>query len=330
MIRRASYATLFAAVIALIGFERPSAAPIKLARHPDYHAGRIAFSYLGDIWVAAEDGTDPHRVTDNTGRDIYPRFSPDGRWIAFSSSRYGNNDVFVVPAAGGATRRLTYHTGNDDVVGWTRDSQAVLFRSARGDGAFPTVATLYKVPAAGGLETPLPVDWGYWGSFSPDGKSLAFNRHPAVWSRQHYRGSYAADLWIANLTDKTYTRLLGDEQYNRFWPMWGADDLIYFVGDPLPNEKGVRPGIRDQDRHHDRRKRERVRRRRALERRGRFRSLAFRPARRHLCARADPDDCHRSWRHHAGRSRSNGLAQPVAEVVARRQVPGLRVRPVRP
>ena len=118
----------------------------------------------------------------------------------------------------------------------------MIFRSARGDGAFPSVAVLYQIPAAGGMEKPLPVDWGYWGSFSPDGKSLAFNRHPAVWSRQHYRGSYAADLWVANLPNNTYTKLLADERYNRYWPMWGADDAIYFVADPLPNDKSVKPG----------------------------------------------------------------------------------------
>ena len=123
--------------------------------------------------------------------------------------------------------------------GWTRDSQQVIFRAARGDGAFPSVATLYQIAATGGRRQPLPLDWGYWGSYSPDGKSLVFNRHPATWSRQHYRGSYAADLWIANLADKTYTKLLGDEQYNRYWPMWGADDSIYFVADPLPNDKSV-------------------------------------------------------------------------------------------
>ena len=84
------------------------------------------------------------------------------------------------------------------------------------------------MPIDGGLEQPLPTDWGWSGSFSPDGKSLVFNRHPSTWSRRHYRGSYAADLWITNLADKSYTKLLADEKYNRYWPMWGADDAIYF------------------------------------------------------------------------------------------------------
>jgi tricorn protease len=215
---------------------------VRLARHPDYHAGKIAFSYLGDIWIANEDGSNVIRLTDNTGREVYPRFSPDGKWIAFSSNRHGNYDVFVIPASGGAARRLTYHTDNDEVVGWSRDSRNVLFRSARGDGAFPSVATLYEVPVDGGLERALPVDWGYWGAYSPDGKQIVFNRHPNVWSRKHYRGSYAADLWVGDLAQKTYRRLLGDERYNRYWPMWGPNDQIYYVADPLPNDKAVKPG----------------------------------------------------------------------------------------
>ena len=246
MIRRvAAAAFITALLVSAFGGRSQTSAPIKLARHPDYHAGKIAFSYLGDIWTANEDGTAPVRVTDHRGHEMYPRFSPDGRWIAFSSNRYGNNDVFVVSAGGGASRRLTFHSGNDEVVGWTRDSQRVVFRAARGAGAFPNVATLYEVPVGGGQEQPLPVDWGYYASFSPDGKSLVFNRHPAVWTRQHYRGSFAADLWIADLAGKTHTKLLPDERYNRYWPMWGADGAIYYVADPLPNDRSIVPGSAD-------------------------------------------------------------------------------------
>jgi tricorn protease len=242
MQRRTLFAAGILAAALMCVSAAADAAPVKLARHPDYNAGRITFSYLGDIWTAAEDGSNVHRLTDNRAREVYPRFSPDGKWIAFSSNRYGNNDVFVVPSAGGTPKRLTYHTGSDEVVGWTRDGTRVIFRASRGDGVFPSVATLYEVPATGGMETALPVDWGYSSSFSPDGKSLVFNRHPSVWSRQHYRGSYAADLWTANLANKTYTKLLGDERYNRLWPMWGADNDIYYVADPLPNDKSVVAG----------------------------------------------------------------------------------------
>jgi len=245
MLRTITAAAITALAALAFGTASLSAAPVKLARHPDYHAGRITFSYLGDLWTANEDGTAVHRLTDNIAREVYPRFSPDGKWIAFASNRYGNYDVFVIPAGGGTPKRLTYHTGNDEVVSWSRDSKNVIFHAARGDGAFPSVAVLYEVAVTGGLEKPLPVDWGFWGNYSPDGKSLVFNRHPATWSRQHYRGSYAADLWIAKLSDNSYTKLLPDEQYNRYWPMWGADNNIYFVADPLPNDKSVKPGSPD-------------------------------------------------------------------------------------
>src|SRR5271166_4513414 len=87
----------------------------RLLRHPTYSKGKVAFSYLGDIWIANENGSDVQRLTDNQARDVYPRFSPDGNWIAFSSNREGNDDVYVIPVTGGKPRQLTFHSANDDV-----------------------------------------------------------------------------------------------------------------------------------------------------------------------------------------------------------------------
>ncbi len=207
---------------------------IKLARHPDYHNGQVVFSYAGDLWKTAEDGSHPIRLTAHRARSTNPRFSPDGKWIAFSSSRYGSTDVFVIPAAGGVAKRLTYHSAGDTVVGWSRDSKRIVFTSARGL-LYPGTPNLYEVPVDGGLEQPLPTDWGYWGNYSPDGQKFAFNRHPAPWSRKHYRGSYSADLWVMDLTSKTYRRILDadlsdDMKPNNMWPMY-ANGYIYFVSD---------------------------------------------------------------------------------------------------
>src|SRR5947209_13473631 len=185
----------FAAATLLLAFATPLiAAEIRLPRHPDYSEGRIVFSYLGDLWMVNDDGTNPRRMTVHAARDAHPKFSPDGKWIAFSSNRFGNDDVFVMPATGGEAKRLTYHSAGDTVVGWTRDSRQVIFSSARGR-VYPGIPSLYQVPIDGGLEQPLPTDWGYWGSYSPDGKQFAFNRTPIVWWRKHHRGSYAAALW---------------------------------------------------------------------------------------------------------------------------------------
>lgn len=217
-------------------------AQARLLRHPSYHKGKIAFSYLGDIWIANENGSGVERLTVHKARDVYPRFSPDGRWIAFSSNRAGNYDVFVMPSQGGEPKQLTFHTGNDQVVGWTPDSRKVIFQASRG-ALFPGIPNLYEVSVDGGLEQLVPTDWGASGSYSPDGAKLAFNRHPMVWWRQHYRGSYAADLWVMDAGSKKFTKL-GDDEYkgNYLWPMYGSKGEIYFVADRLPNEKGVKPG----------------------------------------------------------------------------------------
>jgi tricorn protease len=220
-----------------------SQAQVKLLRHPTYSNGKVAFSYLGDLWIANENGSSVLRLTDNQARDIYPRFSPDGNWIAFSSNREGNYDVYVIPAAGGKPRQLTFHSADDSVVGWSPDGKRIVFTSGRGNGVFPTVATLWEIPVAGGIEQPMATDWGAWASYSPDGSHLAFMRHPGNWSRKHYRGSYAADLWVMDIASKKYTKL-GDEEYkgNRLWPMYGRNGEIYYVANVTANEKGIKFG----------------------------------------------------------------------------------------
>jgi tricorn protease len=226
----AAVGTTFVLIFAL----RLPAAEIKLARHPDYHDGKIVFSYAGDLWLVNEDGSQPTRLTVHRARATHPHFSPDGKWIAFSSGRYGGTDVFAIPTQGGPAKRLTFRGAGDTVVGWSRDSKGVLFSSARGR-VFPGIPSLYAVSVEGGLEEPLPTDWGYWASYSPDGKKLAFNRHPIPWSRKHYRGSYAADLWVMDVESKTFRKVLDenltdDMKPNNLWPMY-ANGFIYFVSD---------------------------------------------------------------------------------------------------
>ena len=119
----------------------------RLVRYPSYHDGRVAFTYLGDIWTADENGQNIQRLTVNKARDAYPRFSPDGKWIAFSSDRNGNLDVFIVPAGGGTAKALTSHSADDTVLGWTPDSQAVLFASNRAEDWAGKLYTVGSRPA---------------------------------------------------------------------------------------------------------------------------------------------------------------------------------------
>jgi tricorn protease len=233
-------------ILTLVAPAPARAGEIKLARHPDYSGGKIVFSYRGDLWLVKEDGSEPRRLTSHRAASVHPRFSPDGKWIAFSAARYGNHDVFVIPREGGEARRLTWNSAGDTVVGWTPDSKRVVFSSARGR-VYPGIPSLYTVPLDGGIEEPLPVDWGFCGSFSPDGKKFAYNRHPMVWSRKHYRGSYAADLWVLDVESRSSRKLLDAdvpdaEKPNNFWPMYG-NGFIYFVSDRDVKAKAGSPAV---------------------------------------------------------------------------------------
>src|SRR3979411_1700549 len=104
------------ALLIALALSLPASSQVKLLRHPTYSIGKVAFSYLGDLWVANENGSGVMRLHHQPQRDIYPGFSPDGNWIAFSSNREGNYDVYVVAATGGKPRQFTFHSADDNVV----------------------------------------------------------------------------------------------------------------------------------------------------------------------------------------------------------------------
>lgn len=198
----------------------------KLVRYPSYHNGRVAFTYLGDIWTADESGQNVQRLTVNKARDAYPRFSPDGKWIAFTSDRNGNGDVYIMPAGGGTAKQLTHHSAEDTVLGWTPDGTGVLFSSQRGEDF---MGMLYVVSTGGGMPWRAGPDMGNAASYSPDGKRIAYNPKGQVYWRKYYRGSYATDVWIEDVAAKKFTQLTDFDGLDS-WPMWSRDG-IYFVSD---------------------------------------------------------------------------------------------------
>src|SRR5262245_1987127 len=199
----------------------------KLVRYPHYHQGRIVFTYLGDIWTADENGQNIKRVTVHRARDVYPRFSPDGQWIAFSSDRNGNLDVYVIPAEGGVAKQLTFHSADDTVQGWTPDGRAVLFASQRGEDF---MGKLYTVNVDDQKERSAGSDMGVYATFSPDGKKLAINRKSQSYWRKYYRGAYQTDVTVMDIAAKKFTDVTDFDGMDS-WPMWGRDGYIYFVSD---------------------------------------------------------------------------------------------------
>jgi tricorn protease len=220
----------------LLGVSLPANAdPIKFARYPHSSNGHIAFSYHGDIWVADDDGGNARRLTAHVANDTFPRFSPDGQWIAFTSNRMGNNDVFVVPTAGGVPRQVTFHTTNDTVQYWTPDGERIIFSTSRGTHAFFT--PLYSVSRMGDLPVPMDMDQGAAGMISQDGSTVAFNRYGMRYWRKGYRGNSNTDIWLQDLASKEITQLTDadTEAFRRHtqdaYPMWGADGMVYFMSE---------------------------------------------------------------------------------------------------
>ena len=127
MLRNALIALTLPALVATAA--EPSAR--LLLRQPDLSRDRIVFCHAGDLWTVAREGGEAKRLTTGTGIESDPKFSPDGKWVAFTGEYDGNVDVYVVPSEGGIPRRLTYHPGPDRLVGWSPDGKKVLFASVR-------------------------------------------------------------------------------------------------------------------------------------------------------------------------------------------------------
>jgi tricorn protease len=228
----------FAALLCLVatpGLVAQSANPYALLRKPTVSKTQIAFSYGGDLWVVDRSGGEAKRLTSDVGIEIDPVFSPDGTMIAFTGEYDGNEDVYVVSAAGGIPKRLTTHPDPDQVVGWTRDGKSVLFRSTRGAYA-ARYAQLYTVSVSGGLPKALPLPMAFEGSYSPDSSELAFvpfTNFREQWNfyrgLKHYRGGLASPVWIANLADSSVIKIPRKDS-NDSMPMW-VGDKVYFLSD---------------------------------------------------------------------------------------------------
>lgn len=201
----------------------------KLLRQPDVSKTDIVFVYGGNLWLTPRAGGTARLLTANPSLKRFPKFSPDGKYIAFTGNYDGNNDVYIIPAGGGEPKRLTYHPADDQVLGWTPDSKAVLFRSRRTSFS-QRFDKLFTAPITGGMEKELPLPEAGLAWFSPDGKQLAYNRISrefATWKR--YRGGLQSYISLYDLAKNSYSELPHTDTTD-YYPMWHGD-MIYFASD---------------------------------------------------------------------------------------------------
>src|ERR1035441_2479463 len=157
----------------------------RLMRFADIYKDKIVFSAAGDLWLVSSAGGEARRITTDPGLELFPKFSPDGKWIAFTAQYDGNFNLYVMPAEGGEPKQLTFEPDteptsermgpNNMVVNWLPDSQRILFLSRR-DTYHTWFGRLFTIGIIGGLPERLPIDKGGLTSFSPDGTKIAYNR----------------------------------------------------------------------------------------------------------------------------------------------------------
>jgi tricorn protease len=204
-----------------------------LFRFPDISKDQIVFTYANDLWLVPKEGGTAIKLSSPAGVESFPKFSPNGKSIAFTGNYDGNSDVYVLPTAGGVPVRLTALGYPDRVVDWTTDGKKVLFASSRESGK-ARFNQFYTVSAAGGPAEKLPVAYGEFGSYSPDGKELALVFRTQVgrnWKR--YRGGWKADIHIFNLQTQSDQNLSQPEEAGSEFPMW-IGNSIYFLSDRGP------------------------------------------------------------------------------------------------
>jgi tricorn protease len=214
----------------------------RLLRFPTTNGNQIVFCYAGQLYTVAKEGGVARRLTSGPGYTSFPRFSPDGTQLAYTSQYDGNTEVYVMPADGGEPKRLTTTAtlGRDDisdrmgpnniVMTWENTKPLIVFRS-RMNSFNSFIGSLFTVGLDAELPTQLPVPRGGFTSFSPDDSKMAFNRvfrEFRTW--KHYRGGMADDVWIFDFKSGTSENLTNNPAQD-ICPMWGPDNKIYFASD---------------------------------------------------------------------------------------------------
>ncbi|WP_299433984.1 S41 family peptidase [uncultured Aquimarina sp.] len=196
----------------------------------------IIFSYDGDLWKINSNGGNATRLTGMQGDETRPSVSPDGKWVAFSASQYGNKDVYIIPLEGGEIRQLTFHDSADTVESWSWDSKKIFFTSSR-ENSFSS----YEVSILG--DTPRRLFHHYFNRVHnvakhPKTGEIYFNESfesSGLVHRKRYKGDYNPDIKSYNLSTKKYTQHTSYRGMD-LWPTFDKNGVLYFVSDEINGE----------------------------------------------------------------------------------------------
>jgi tricorn protease len=226
--------SIFATLIALV-FAATCFGQTKLLRSPDIYGDRVVFTYAGDLWTAPASGGTAVRLTAHPGMETYAKFSPDGKWIAFTGQYDGDEQVYVIASGGGEPKQLTFYPSrgplaprwglDNQVEGWTKDGR-VVFRSGRDSWSLP-IARLYTVSVNGGPAEPLPMPEAGSGAFSPDGSKMVYSpRFRDFRPEKRYSGGQANTLYIYDLKTNDAVKISDSPRAARD-AMWIGNTVYY-------------------------------------------------------------------------------------------------------
>ena len=193
----------------------------------------IAFVSGGDIWTVPATGGTASLLVSNAATESRPQYSPDGKSLAFVSTRTGNGDIYVLDFASGDTRRITFDDALDNLDGWSRDGEWLYFSSSSKD--ISGMSDIFRVRASGG--TPMIVSGDrytseFYAAASPDKSTIAFAARGlsnSQWWRKGHSHIDETEIWLKKGDDYQQIMPRGAKQ---LWPMWNADGTrIYFVSD---------------------------------------------------------------------------------------------------
>ena len=198
---------------------------------------QIAFVSGGDVWTVASDGGEARLIVAHEARESRPLYSPDGRFLAFTSHRTGEGDVYLLELGTGSLRRLTFASTTEMVSGWSRDGLWVYFSSSTQD--ISGMEDVYRVRRTGGTPMPLLADeyeTEFFAAPSPDGEWVAFSTRGRMASSQWWRNGHShideAEVWLARPGSPPDYRQLSPGEAKEIWPMWSADGgTVLYVSD---------------------------------------------------------------------------------------------------
>ncbi len=237
LLKRAFKSAILVAL--LLGAATGAYSQTKLLRFPDIYGDRVVFTYASDLWIAPSSGGAAIRLTSHPGMEVFGKFSPDGKWIAFTGQYDGDEQVYVVPSGGGIPRQLTFYPAkgpftprwgwDNQVYGWSGDGKRIVFKSQRDSWSLP-IARLYWVSVDGGAAEVLPMPEAGSGDFSPDSTQMVYSPQSRDFRpEKRYGGGQANALYTFDLKTYATKRITEGPRATRD-AMW-IGNTIYFNSD---------------------------------------------------------------------------------------------------